>query len=139
MVGAGRGRLRVHPVRAPRPVRAAPVPGHAVRVSPDVRCAQLRHVDRVDRVAVLRRRVHGRGQPGRHRHPVPHHHPQHAVPRPVGRVQLTSRLGAHLRHRGVRVHRQRVHMVAVRLLRGHHVFRAQRSVPRHVGRLRYAG
>lgn len=138
VVGAGRGRLRLHQVRRPRPVRAPPVPGHAVRAAPVVRRPQLRHADRVDRAAVFRRRVHPHHQPGRHRHPVPHHHPQHAVPRPVVRVQLPSRLDAHLRHRGVRVHRQRVHMVDFRLLPGHHVFRAQRPVPYHVHRLRDA-
>lgn len=34
---AGRGRLRVHRVRRPRPVRAPPVPGHAVRAALVVR------------------------------------------------------------------------------------------------------
>lgn len=136
--GAGRGRLRVHRVRRPRPVRSPPVPGHAVHAAPVVRRPQLRHADCVDRPAVFRRRVHPHHQPGWHRHPVPHHHPQHAVSRPVVRVQFPSRLDAHLPHRGVRVHRQRVHMVAVRLLSGHHVFRAQRPVSYHVHRLRDA-
>lgn len=51
---AGRGLVRVHRLRRPRPVQAAPVSGHAVHRSPHVRQAQLRGADRVvdDRTVV---------------------------------------------------------------------------------------
>jgi len=50
---AGSGPLRVHQLRRPRSVQAAPVQGQAVQNTSDVRRAQLRHTDRVVDHAVV--------------------------------------------------------------------------------------
>jgi len=108
---AGRDSVRVHRLRWPQPVRAAPVPGHAVHHPPRVRRPQLRHAFRVGAHTV----VHG-VRVRRHAH----------------------RLGGGVHRRVHHTHRQRVLLDVVRLLPGHHVLRVRRPVPHHVHRLRDA-
>jgi len=108
---AGRGPVRVYQLRWPRPVQAAPVPGHAVRHPPYVRRPQLRHAVRVGAHTV----VHG-----------------------VRVRRYAHRLGGGVRRRVHHTHRQRVLLDVVRLLPGHHVLRVRRPVPHHVHQLRDA-
>lgn len=129
---------RVRHVQRPGRGSAAPGGRRAAAAAPRVLRVQLPDAGHVDIHAVLHARPRAHGRARRHRGRVPHDRQQPVDTGAAGRLQRVRRLGRGVRGRGAYGVRQRVRLGAVRLLPDHHVLRAQRSAPYHVGRVREA-
>lgn len=132
---AGSGPVHVRVVLPPQPGRAVPMRPHAVVTAPRIRRGQLLHADPLDRITVLHEGSRADHRPGQHRSTVPNNHQQPVDPDTRVRVQPACCLDARQLGRGVHDHHQRVLLDAVRLLPGHHVFRAQHAVQHACGQL----
>lgn len=136
MVHVGPGRVRIRVVRRAEPSRAGPVQEHGVADTPDVHRLQLFHAGHLDHLPVLHGRPLVRHKPGRHNQQLPVDHQQLVDPRVRFRVQPAGRLDPGLHDGIVHFGHERFLLDDIRLLSGHYVLRAKRTVPNDISRVR---